>query len=336
MAEKYQTGFDQPLLHTMYVDKRLAGIQAVQTLSRLNRTHPGKDDTFVLDFVNEPEDILEAFKPYYEATLIGERADPGQLYQLKARLDAAGVYHWSEVEEFARIFYKPKNAQHSGDHQRLNACLDTAVKRFSELEETEREELCGVFADYRNLYAFLAQIIPFGDSELEKLYSYIRFLLTKLPKRDIGSPLDLEGEVALKYYRLEKTADDISIELGSDGVVDGPTEVGTGVSEKQSVYLSQLIDILNDRFGTNFASGDQLFFDSIKEDIKADEKIRQAATVNTLENFGFAFNKVLENFIINRVEQNEEMVARFFNDKEFRSAVNKHLQEDVYREIRGE
>ena len=111
VAEKYQTGFDQPLLHTMYVDKRLSGIQAVQTLSRLNRTHPGKEDTFVLDFVNEPEEILAAFQPYYEQTLIGERADPKQLYELQAKLEAQQVYYEAEVEEFCKVFYKPKRHQ---------------------------------------------------------------------------------------------------------------------------------------------------------------------------------------------------------------------------------
>ena len=111
VAEKYQTGFDQPLLHTMYVDKRLAGIQAVQTLSRLNRTHPGKEDTFVLDFVNEPEEVLKAFQPFYEQTLIGERAEAQQLYELQAKLDSNQVYYQTEVEEFCKVFYKPKRTQ---------------------------------------------------------------------------------------------------------------------------------------------------------------------------------------------------------------------------------
>jgi len=116
VAEKYQTGFDQPLLHTMYVDKRLAGVQAVQTLSRLNRMHPGKEDTFVLDFVNKPEDIQEAFQPYYEHTLVGERVEARQLYELQAKLDAYQVYYKNEVEEFARVYYSPRQNQTPADH----------------------------------------------------------------------------------------------------------------------------------------------------------------------------------------------------------------------------
>jgi len=199
VAEKYQTGFDQPLLHTMYVDKRLAGIQAVQTLSRLNRTHPGKEDTFVLDFVNEPDEILAAFQPYYEQTLVGEQADPKQLYELQAKLDAQQVYHKAEVEEFCRVFYKPKRDQTPMDHARMNACIDPAVGRFAALGDEEREEFRKTLTAFRNLYSFLSQVIPFQDTDLEKLYSYIRFLLTKLPRGDTGPVYHFDDEVSLKY-----------------------------------------------------------------------------------------------------------------------------------------
>jgi type I restriction enzyme R subunit len=129
VAEKYQTGFDQPLLHTMYVDKRLAGIQAVQTLSRLNRVHPLKEDTFVLDFVNKREEIQEAFKQYYEGAELGQEAQPSQLYQLKNELDASGIYLSEEVEHFCAIYFKPKQRQSAADHQAINAALDPGVDR---------------------------------------------------------------------------------------------------------------------------------------------------------------------------------------------------------------
>ena len=135
VAEKYQTGFDQPLLHTMYVDKRLAGIQAVQTLSRLNRTCPGKEDTFVFDFVNKPEEIFEAFKPYYEVTHVGEEVDPRQLYDLQSRLDECHVYHMDEVDEFCKVFFKPKATQTPSDHAKINAIIDPAITRFSALDD---------------------------------------------------------------------------------------------------------------------------------------------------------------------------------------------------------
>jgi len=260
VAEKYQTGFDQPLLHTMYVDKRLAGIQAVQTLSRLNRTHPGKEDTFVLDFVNEPEEILKAFQPYYEQTIIGERAEPKQLYELQAKLDGHQVYYKAEVEEFCKVFYKPRQNQTPADHARMNACIDPAVNRYNGLEEDVREEFRETLVAFRNLYSFMSQVIPFQDSDLEKLYSYVRFLLTKLPRDNRGPIYNFNDDVALKFYRLQKIGEgSIIMDPEARYEVSGPTSVGTGVARGDEIDLSRLIDLLNERFGTEFKPGDQLF-----------------------------------------------------------------------------
>ncbi|TET44556.1 type I restriction endonuclease subunit R [candidate division TA06 bacterium] len=336
VAEKYQTGFDQPLLHTMYVDKRLAGIQAVQTLSRLNRTHPGKEDTFVLDFVNEPDEILTAFQPYYEQALVGERVEAQQLYELQAKLDAQQVYHKSEVEEFARVFYKPRKDQTAGDHARMNACLDPAVNRYSKLEEEIQEEFRKTLVAYRNLYAFLAQVIPFQDSDLEKLYSYIRFLLTKLPKRR-GPVYSFDDEVALKYYRLQKISEGlIDLKPGKIETVSGPTSVGTGAPHDVQIELSRLIDILNERFGTEFKPADQLFIDSIREDAAANTNLRQAALANTMENFGYVFLEALEGLFIDRMEQNEEITSKYMNEEEFRDIVSKWLLKQVYEQVRSD
>jgi type I restriction enzyme R subunit len=337
VAEKYQTGFDQPLLHTMYVDKRLAGIQAVQTLSRLNRTHPGKEDTFVLDFVNEPEEILKAFQPYYEQTLIGERAEPQQLYELQAKLDGHQVYYKAEVEEFCKVFYKPKPNQTTADHARMNACIDPAVGRYKDLDEDVREEFRKTLVAYRNLYSFMSQVIPFQDTDLEKLYSYIRFLLTKLPRGDRGPIYNFDDDVALKFYRLQKIGEgSIVMEPGARYEVSGPTSVGTGVARGDEIELSKLIDLLNERFGTEFKPGDQLFFESIREDAVADSSLRQAALANTMENFGFVFRKALEGLFIDRMEQNEEITAKFMNEDQFRDAVSQHLLKEVYEKIREE
>jgi type I restriction enzyme R subunit len=337
VAEKYQTGFDQPLLHTMYVDKRLSGIQAVQTLSRLNRTHSGKEDTFVLDFVNEPDEILKSFQPYYEQTLIGERAEPQQLYELQAKLDGHQVYYKAEVEEFCKVFYKPKPNQTTADHARMNACIDPAVGRYNDLDEDVREEFRKTLVAYRNLYSFMSQVIPFQDTDLEKLYSYIRFLLTKLPRGDRGPVYNFNDDVALKYYRLQKIGEgSIVMEAGARYEVSGPTSVGTGVARGDEIELSKLIDILNERFGTDFRPGDQLFFESIREDAVSDSNLRQAALANTMENFGYVFRKALEGLFIDRMDQNEEITAKFMNEDQFRDAVSKHLLKEVYEKIREE
>lgn len=334
VAEKYQTGFDQPLLHTMYVDKRLSGIKAVQTLSRLNRTHPGKEDTFVLDFVNEREEILESFQPYYEHTAIGEEVDHRQLYSLQARLYEARIFYREEVEEFASVFFKPKRSQTRKDHVRMDAILKPPVDRFVAMDNDEREEFRHNLIAFRNLYAFLSQVIPFQDTDLEKLYTFIRFLLRALPKRDVGPEYDFGDDVALKYYRLQKISEgSIDLKVGEERPLYGPSEVGTGAAEEPKIELSRLIDLLNERFGTTFKPGDQLFFDAIKEDAVSDSNLRQAAVVNDLENFGYAFKDALDDLFIERMEQNEEITAKFLNESKFREAVTKHLVKQVYEQI---
>ncbi len=337
VAEKYQTGFDQPLLHTMYVDKRLSGIQAVQTLSRLNRIHPGKEDTFILDFVNETTEILNSFQPYYECTIVGERAEAKQLYEIQAKLDAYQIYYKTEVDEFSKVFYKPKQNQTASVHSRMNACIDPAVNRYNKLEEEDREQFRKTLVAYRNLYSFMSQIIPFQDSDLEKLYSYIRFLLTKLPRRGPGPIYHFDDEVALKYYRLQKISEgSIDLVKGKEETISAPTDVGTGVAHGDKIELSKLIDILNERFGTEFKPGDQLFFDSIREDALADNNLRQSALANTMENFGYVFKKALESLFIDRMDQNEEITAKFMNEDKFREVVSEHLLKEVYNQVHSE
>src|SRR5262249_8207285 len=218
VAEKYQTGFDQPLLHTMYVDKRLAGIQAVQTLSRLNRIHPLKEDTFVLDFVNDREEIREAFKTYYEGAEMGEEVDPALMYVIKSELDTSGIYLDEEVQRFASVYFKPKQRQSVADHQATNAALDPAVSRFvarQDENEAEAELWRGKVYSFLSLYAFLSQIIPYQDSDLERLYVFLRYLSSKLPRRKSGLAYQFDDEVRLEYYRLQKISEG-SISL-SDG-----------------------------------------------------------------------------------------------------------------------
>jgi len=334
VAEKYQTGFDQPLLHTMYVDKRLDGVQAVQTLSRLNRTAPGKDDTFVLDFVNEAEDIHAAFQPYYEQPLLGEEADPHQLYELQAKLDALQVYFTAEVEELCRTYFKPTERQSTGDLAKIYACLAPAVGRFNVLDEERQEEFRGLLTSFRNLYAFLSQVIPFQDTDLEKLYTYLRHLAKELPRRR-SAVYDFDGDVQLKFYRLQKISEGtIALNAGEGGVLNGPTEVGTGKAKDEEVELSRLIDVLNERFGTTFRPADELFFDQIREEASSREDLQEAAKVNSLDDFRFVFEKALEGIFIDRMDQNEELFGRFMGDADFQRLVAKTLLKDVYDRIR--
>jgi type I restriction enzyme R subunit len=338
VAEKYQTGFDQPLLHSMYVDKRLAGIQAVQTLSRLNRIHPLKEDTFVLDFVNDREEIREAFKTYYEGAEMGEEVDPARLYAIKGELDSTGIYLNDEVERFCNVYFKPKQKQSALDHQAMNAALDPAVSRFAARQkenEDEAELWRGKLQDFLNLYGFLSQVIPYQDSDLERLYVFFRHLSAKLPRRTSGQAYHFDDEVKLEYYRLQKISEgSISLREGNARPLDGPAEVGTGVLREQPVKLSQLIDLVNERFGTDFNRADQLFFDQIVEEAMTDEGLRQAATVNPVDKFELLFKNVLEKLFVDRMDENEEIFVRFMNDVPFQKIVTTWMAEEAYRRIR--
>lgn len=339
VAEKYQTGFDQPLLHSMYVDKRLAGIQAVQTLSRLNRTHPLKEDTFVLDFVNDRQEIQEAFKTYYEGAGMGEGVDPARLYQIKSELDSSGIYLREEVERFTNIYFKPRQRQSPQDHQAMNAVLDPAVSRFVALQDREAEEAeiwRGKLQAFRNLYGFLSQVIPYQDSDLERLYVFLRHLAAKLPRRKGAAPYQFDEEVRLEYYRLQKISEgSISLKEGVAPPLDGPAEVGSGVAREEAVPLSQLIDIVNERFGTDFNQADQLFFDQIVEVAVADAGLRQAAAANPEDKFELVFRNLLERLFVERMDQNEDIFIRFMNDKAFQKIVTTWTASEAYRKIRS-
>ncbi len=338
VAEKYQTGFDQPLLHTMYVDRRLAGIQAVQTLSRLNRIHPLKEDTFVLDFVNDREEVREAFKTYFEGAEIGEEVDPARMYDIKSELDHDGIYTAADIERFSAVYFKPRQRQSPNDHQLMNAALDPCVVRFKELQKEEPDEAelwRGKLLAFCNLYGFLSQIIPYQDSDLERLYVFLRHLATKLPKRRAGPTYQFDDEVRLEYYRLQKISEgSISLSDGQSNRLDGPSEVGSGVLHEEAVPLSRLIDVVNDRFGTDFNQADQLFFDQIVEAAVSDAALKQAAAVNPGDKFELVFKNLLEALFVERMDQNEEIFARFMNDKLFQKVVTGWLSSEAYRKLR--
>ena len=337
VAEKYQTGFDQPLLQTMYVVKRLAGVQAVQTLSRLNRVAPGKSRTFVLDFANDEDEIYKAFKPYYETTPVGESADPHRLSELQFHLLEWAIFTPADVTAFSEVWYRTRRDHSARDHRVMNAVLDAVVQRFKDFEEEGREKFRGQLKAYRSLYAFLSQIIPYQDSALERLYTFVRNLLAKLPPLSDGQAFVLDDEVALRYFRLQQMSEG-SIDL-SDGEPDplkGPTDLGTAQAKDEEVALSSLIDRLNERFGTDFTDADQLFFDQIRASAENDENIAEAARANTLADFTAYLDRVLDQLFIARMEGNEDIFSRVMTDSAFRAAAHQHLAQEVFHRVRGE
>ncbi len=219
----------------------------------------------------------------------------------------------------------------------MNAILDVCVDRFNNQQEPVQEEFRGHLTAFRNLYAFLSQIMPWFDPGLEQLYVFLRNLSSKLPQAGDGTRFTLDDDVALKYFRLQQMSQgSIDLSLGEADPIKGPTDVGTGRPKDTEVALSTLIDKLNERFGTDFTEADQLFFDQVRSAAEQDERIVEAANANTPGNFYTWFGRIMDELFIQRMEGNDEIVTRVMSDRQFRSATQEHLAKEIYERIRGQ
>jgi type I restriction enzyme, R subunit len=234
------------------------------------------------------------------------------------------------VKGFCAVYFKPRRKESVHDHAQMNGVLDQAVERFKERPEDEREEVKALLVNFRNMYGFLSQVIPYQDSDLEELYTYLRFLLTKLPKRGNGPAPHLEDEIELQYYRLQKISEgQIDLNSGEGYPLKGPSDVGTGQDDTK-IGLAELIDILNERFGTNFTQADQLFFDQIQEEAIENDTLQKAAAANSKADFRYVFEKTFEGLVIDRMDGNEEIFTKLMADGEFRKLAVEHMLHKVY------
>ena len=319
VAEKYQTGFDQPLLTTMYVDKKLDNVRAVQTLSRLNRTHPLKsqDDVFVLDFANEAADIAKAFEPFYETT-IAEPTDPNLLYASQTEVMSFGLLVESEMDSFVAAFLAA--GPQAGLHAKLYHFTDPARDRYAALLEddpTTAEEFRSTLRNFTRAYAFLAQVIPFHDSELERLYLYGKALLQRLPRsHDAGVDI---GSVDLSHLRIVKTGTaDVSLTPGAgEQLIEGFTGGGRGAQTAPELALiDQIIAAINERLGGNLTDADKVWVQQSFEYAAEDPKIQQAAQANTEDNFAYIFDPAFQGLVLDRHDANADLLSRVFKDTE--------------------
>ena len=313
VAEKFQTGFDQSLLHTMYVDKKLGGVHAVQTLSRLNRVHPGKNETMVLDFANEADEIVKAFAPYYEKTLLSEATDPNILYDMENRLYAFPVFSTEDVDSFAKLYFGRGTKQ-----DKLYAALGPSAARFREMPEKERKEFQGILADYVRLYVFLSQIIAFADPSLEKLYVFTR-LLRRLVREDTSDlPLEIRQSVDMESYRLQRTfAGSISLPRGEGDVRPIGEDDSRVFLQAEEEPLSQIIRELNERFGTDFTQEDRVFIEQLEEKLAGDSILSTSVRVNPPENARLAFDQIVTGRLQDMVDSNFKFYKRLTDDKSF-------------------
>lgn len=337
VADKYQTGYDQPLLHTMYVDKKLSGVKAVQTLSRLNRMCAGKEDTFVLDFTNEEEEIKTSFQPYYELTGITELSDPNHLYDLKVKIEAKQIIWQTEVDHFAEQYFKNADLYSKKIHALLNSFIDPAVDRFKAIEtDEEQEDWKHTLISFTRAYAFLSQIMPFQDVALEKLYAYGRLLINKLPRKSLEDRFKLNDEVSLQYYRLQKINEsNIALEHQAEYGLQPGSDAGIRKEKEELIQLSQIVEAINNRFGTEFTEADRLLFDQVGLDLLNDEVIIKQAKMNTFENFlqGSLRDKSIEKFI-DRMDINNSTTSNILNNEKLADAVIfKYLAKFIYEKI---
>ena len=330
VANKYQTGFDQPLLHTMYVDKRLSGVLAVQTLSRLNRTHPGKEDTFVLDFVNDPQEILESFLPYYRTAQLKGETDPNIIHELKIKLDKSGVYFESEIDAFAQAFFDPKRKQSA-----LHAHLKPAADRFKALTEEAADQFRKDLGSFLRLYDFLSQIIAYNDAELEKLYTFGKNLMPRIAERSAGNILELDSEVRLTHYRLQKLGEQkLDLESGEQITLPPVSDAGSGKArEDEMAPLAAIVAKMNDLFAGDLSEADLVgYITTIHGKLMENPKLAEQAANNSENQFEMGdFKDIMTDIVIEGQEAHNKIAGQLLRDEKVFLVMQSMLAKAVYR-----
>jgi len=317
-AEKFQTGYDEPLLHTMYVDKQLAGIKAVQTLSRLNRAHPQKHDTFILDFMNDADMIQEAFEPYYRTTMLSEETDPNKLHDLKADLDGRQVYAWADVEDFAALYLD------GADRPKLDPILDGCVATYLEdLDEDGQVDFKGKAKTFVRTYSFLAAVLPYTNADWERLCIFLNFLIPKLPapkEEDLSKGL-LET-IDMDSYRAEVKAE-MQIALpDADGVVEPvPTSGGGRMPEPELDLLSNIVKAFNDQFGNiEWKDADKvrkMITEEIPAKVAANKAYQNAKQHSDKQNARIEHDRALRRVMMDIFADNAELFKQFSDNQSF-------------------
>lgn len=331
VANKYQTGFDQPLLHSMYVDKRLSGVLAVQTLSRLNRTCPGKEDTFVLDFVNDPTEILESFLPYYRTATLENVTDPNIVHELQIKLDKAGVYYPAEVEGFAEAFFDPKRKQAG-----LHAWLKPAADRFGELDEELQDQFRKDLGTFVRMYDFLSQIVHYDDPDLEKRYVFGKNLLPRIQERTTEtSLLELDSDVRLTHYRLQKLGEQtLSLEKGDLVKLTPVSAAGSGAAaEDEEKRLAEIVQKMNDLFSGDLSEADLVgYVTTLSGKLLENETLAQQAKANTEEQFAMGdFRTIMTDIILDSQDAHNSIADQLLKDERVFAAMQGMFAKMVFK-----
>ena len=331
VANKFQTGFDEPLLYAMYLDKKLAGVAAVQTLSRLDRTYEGKEDPVVLDFANEPDIIEHAFEQYYGHTTLRHGTDPNILYDFQRQLSDFHIFSDEDIDRFAKIFYDRRNRQ-----EKLFPVIDEVVTRFNDLDVSEQDKFRKLLRDYNRTYSFLSQIISFQDLELEKLYAFGKILLRKLPVRRESLPVDILRQVDLDSYRIELiTQGEIRIRE-SERSLEPKQSLEYKTSKEEEEPLSRIIEEMNDRYGTEFNESDKVILMRLKNSLENNEDLKTSARINSEENFKLSFRHMFDEVLLSFISQHFEFYKKINDNKNLKKDLIDNIFTMVYRGLKEE
>ena len=329
VAEKYQTGFDEPLLHTMFVDKKLNSVKAVQTLSRLNRTTKGKEDTFVLDFANTQEEIQRAFQPYYEATVLESETDPNSIYDIKRMLDDFHVWQYIEVEAFAKKFYQKTPPTLDA----LSLILRPAIERYEVLEDKKKDEFKSLLYSFNRIYSFIIQVCRMFDKDMQKLYVYTKYLSKLLPKNN-SEKINLNDALLLEYYKLQKTADGKITLQNEEGIVAPVSGSGGSGKDKEKDALSEIINKFNKKFGTAFTEQDKVLA-QLKSDMMKNEQMANSAKSGDKTAFRTLYEKYFNDIAITRYEENDNFFRGLFENEDKLKFIKELLLAELYNELRN-
>jgi type I restriction enzyme R subunit len=332
VAEKFQTGFDQPLLSVMYVDKKLGGVSAVQTLSRLNRTTYGKDDTFVLDFVNQTDDIKEAFQPYYTTTVLSEATDPNILHDLERDVRGFKFFTDFEVNGFIDELYSRATPD------KLNHIIDGVVSRINDenLTEEEMEGFKSTAFDYLKKYAFISQIVTFEDPQLEKLFIFLKYLIRKLPKRENPLPYEVLQAIDMETYRIEKKGE-MHLQLeNAEGLIE-PMGGGDGKtpSEEEKDALSRIIKEVNERYGTSFNDGDRVILNDLSKRLLESEVLQGSVMNISKDAAKLKFDQLFQDELVSVLDKHFSLYQKLDQSPELKKFVQERVFEFVVKKMKA-
>lgn len=332
VAEKYQTGFDEPLLHTMIVDKKLKGVKAVQTLSRLNRTCPGKIDTFVLDFANKKEDILKAFQPFYQETSLEQEVNVDLIYQTERELLGYGIYNSDDIEAFIKVYNQP-GKQDNVAMGKMTSVLKPVADRYNLKNPEERYQFRRQVRNFIKWYGYISQVVRMFDKDMHKEYLFLSYLICLIPAEK-DEPVDLDGKLKLEYYKLQKTFEG-AIQLENKYGVYVPAKQKGVAGQKKKSTLDEIIEKINEKYKGKFTEADRVILGALHDKLIKNKKLFSSAistdpVIFTESIFPAAFGEAA----MQSYTESEESYKTIFEDKNKYQAIMGALAEVIYREMR--